>query len=182
MSIQPLEELEQFYQNDDPWNYETTPDDAHRKSTLISEIPERSYQNVLDIGCGHGFITRDLPGQDILGVDLSFNAIQQANNWLKKMPPSHKQIQFLQSSLFDLPNHLNSRYDLILITGVLYPQYIGESNRLVYCIIDQLLKEDGILITCHINEWLTARFPYLLLESFFFSYRQYTQRLEVYVK
>jgi 2-polyprenyl-3-methyl-5-hydroxy-6-metoxy-1,4-benzoquinol methylase len=182
MPIQPLDELEQIYQEDNSWHYETTPDDIRRKAILLSELPSRSYQTVLNIGCGSGFISRDLPGKSILGVDVSANAISQANSWLQKSPVVDKQIQFLQSSIFDLPNCLDSTYDLIVITGVLYPQYIGESKTLIYQIIDRLLKKDGILLNCHINDWLTARFPYLLLESHFFSYGEYTQRLEVYVK
>ncbi|MEN9518676.1 MAG: Ubiquinone biosynthesis O-methyltransferase [Cyanobacteriota bacterium] len=182
MSIQPLEELEQIYQKKNLWLYEPNPDDVRRKAILLSELPSLSYQTVLNIGCGYGFITRDLPGNSILGVDVSANAISQANIWLQESPVRNKQIQFLQSSIFDLQNCLGSTYDLIVITGVLYPHYIGESKTLIYQIIDRFLKEDGILLNCHINDWLTARFPYLLLESYFFSYGEYTQRLEVYVK
>ena len=69
-----------------------------------------------------------------------------------------------------------------MITGVLYPQYIGESKSLVYRIIDDLLAPDGILISVHINEWYSARFPYLRLKESYYSYREYTHLLETYVK
>jgi 2-polyprenyl-3-methyl-5-hydroxy-6-metoxy-1,4-benzoquinol methylase len=180
--LQPLEELENFYQQEeDPWSYETTPDDSKRREIIVSEIPERAYKKVLDIGCGHGFVTRELPGEDVLGVDISTNAIKQAMK-LSAHPSKAKRLRFLSASIFELDAVLSDTYDLVIITGVLYPQYIGESKTLVCRIIDRLLKPDGVLICSHINDWYSMRFPYLLLESYFFEYREYTQRLEVYVK
>lgn len=174
--LQPIEELDKFYHQPDPWKYENTPDDKKRKEIILSEIPEKPYHNVLDIGCGHGFITRDLPGDNILGVDISANAIKQAK--------IHETIRhkYIQSSIFDLPAKTQNKYDLICITGVLYPQYIGYSHNLIYLILDRLLVNDGILVCCHIDEWYRSRFPYLMLEYYLFGYREYTQRLEIYIK
>lgn len=174
--LQPLNELEKFYQQNDPWHYESTPDDKRRKEIILSEIPNKVYKNVLDIGCGHGFITRDLPGERILGVDISFNAIEQAKLY------QSSRLNFAQSSVFDIFNKTKQKYDLIVITGVLYPQYIGKAYNLIYSIIDRLMLDDGILLSCHINQWYECRFPYLMVEYYLFQYREYTQRLEVYVK
>lgn len=179
--LQPLEELEKFYNDDDPWSYETNFDDIRRKNIILSEIPERNYENVLDIGCGHGFITRELPGKRIVGVDISANAIAQAKSHQSNRH-NKKNIAFSKSSIFELNSHIFGVYDLIVITGVLYPQYIGESKSLIYKIVDRFLANDGILVCSHINEWYTLRFPYLMLENYYFEYREYTQCLEVYVK
>jgi 2-polyprenyl-3-methyl-5-hydroxy-6-metoxy-1,4-benzoquinol methylase len=179
--LQPLEELEQFYSKNDPWGYETNSDDIKRRNIILSEIPDRQYQNVLDIGCGHGFITRELPGNKITGVDISVNAIAQANLDREKQN-IRKDINFIQSSIFDLTAKVSNSYDLILITGVLYSQYIGDSKNLIYQILDRMLADDGILVCSHINDWYKLRFPYLMLENYYFEYRQYTQCLEVYVK
>ena len=44
-------------------------------------------------------------------------------------------------SLFDLPTlQWDQSFDLIVITGVLYPQYIAQGETLAYTIIDNLLK------------------------------------------
>ena len=72
--------------------------------------------------------------------------------------------------------------DLIVITGVLYPQYIAESIRLVYVLIDRLLKPGGILVCSHIYEWYKVRFPYLTVSREYFAYREFSQVLEVYCK
>lgn len=174
--IQTKEELDQWYGSEDPWSYESNPEDTKRKSILLSEIPNREYNRVLDIGCGQGFITKDLPGQRIIGIDLSSEAITKAKNL------ESDKLRFQQCDLFNIHKELAGEFDLIIITGVLYPQYIGASVNLVYLLIDQLLSENGVLISVHIDEWYQARFPYLQLQEFCYPYRQYFHKLEIYIK
>ncbi len=174
--LQDISELEQWHSEDDPWEYESSEDDTHRKEVLLEAINDSKYENVLDIGCGQGFITKDLPGENIVGVDISYEAINRA----KKHETSR--IKFLQGSLFDIDKILENKFDLIIITGVLYPQYIGKSNNLVYLLIDKLLKEGGTLVSVHIEEWYGIRFPYLQYKNINYKYREYTHKLECYIK
>ena len=174
--IQSKEELEQWYGRPDPWEYEVNPDDLTRRSMLLSELPKRRYLRALDIGCGEGFVTRHLPAEKIIGVDLSEQAIARANQH------SSDRLSFQQGSLFELAGRFSEPFDLIVIAGVLYPQYIGNSNRLVYMMIDSLLAQGGVLASVHIDEWYTARFPYLLSRTVMYGYRDYTHRLEIYLK
>jgi SAM-dependent methyltransferase len=176
-TLQPLAELDRWHEQKDPWQYESTPDDANRKAILLSELPRLEYTSVLDIGCGQGFITRDLPGQQIVGVDISPAAIRQAKTY------ESERISFIQGSLFELPELLaGRRFDLIVITGVLYPQYIANGLSLAYLVIDQLLAESGTLVSVHIDQWYRARFPYLTIKNISYQYREFTHLLEVYVK
>lgn len=175
--LQPIDELEDFYKKRDPWNYEDTADDAKRKAMLLSVLPERRFIKVLDIGCGDGFVTESLPGEEITGIDVSDNAIRHARE------KNIRHIQFLRHSLFDLPAlGWGQEFDLIIITGVLYPQYIGDSELLVYTIVDDLLKPGGCLISCHIDDWYRARFPYITTHREYYAYREYFHLLEVYIK
>lgn len=174
--IQPLGELEKWHKKNDPWGYKNSAEDRKRKHILLSEIPDKHYKRVLDIGCGQGFITQSLPGKQVVGVDISKEAINKA----KKI--ERKGLKFIQASIFELNNIFKEEFDLIVITGVLYPQYIGNSNTLVYKIIDKLLEDGGILVSVHIDEWYKSRFPYLLLNQHFYDYREYIHRLEAYVK
>ncbi len=174
--IQDIKAIEQWYQNDDPWGYESHPDDAKRVKILLSELPNDRYKRVLDIGCGHGFVTRALPGDEVLGIDISEKAIAQAKSL------ETERLHFIPCSLFDVGNLPGPPFDLIVITGVLYAQYIGRSLPHVYRIIDRMLANNGLLVCVHIDEWYRARFPYLLMHKTFYPYREYTHRLEIYVK
>lgn len=175
--LQSKKDLDLFYSNPDPWGYEINNEDQIRKEILISEIPDRKYKNVLDIGCGQGFITRFLPGENIRGIDLSENAIAFA----KKNITINK-FNFIQGSVFEADKLFDCKFDLIIITGVLYPQYIGNSSSLVYLLIDKILNPCGILITAHINEWYNCQFPYMKIKQTFYSYREYIHNFEIYIK
>lgn len=182
MSLQPLDELEDFYKaQDDPWGYEENQSDANRKAVLLGELIKLSKpKRVLDIGCGHGFITRDLPGEQIVGVDISEGAIKQA----RKMS-GRPNCRYEVGDIFELtPESLDEPegFDMIVITGVLYPQYIGNAKTTVYAIIDKLLRPGGTLVSVHIGEWYTARLPYILEKELTYSYRDYQHYLEVYRK
>jgi len=174
--IQPLDEIEKWHQSKDPWRYETSKDDLLRKEILLSELPSQKYSDVLDIGCGQGFITRDLPGNRIIGVDIAMEATKKARQY------ENSRITFLTASVFELNQLFSQDFDLIIITGVLYEHYIGHSLSLIYLIVDQLLRKNGILASVHINSWYQARFPYLLVSEYYYDYRSYIHKLEIYEK
>lgn len=175
--IQSKTELDLFHSSKDPWCYENNNEDMIRKEILLNEIPKQQYKNVLDIGCGQGFITRHLPGENIWGVDLSQNAIEFA----KKNSTDNK-IKFIQGSIFEIDELVNLKFDLVVITGVLYLQYIGNSSSLIYLLIDKVLAAKGTLISVHINEWYNCQFPYLRTKQAFYNYREYIHNLEIYIK
>lgn len=179
--IQTKSDLDEFFAVEDPWHYETTVDDKERRARLLSAIPERLYRRTLEIGCGNGFVTVHLPGQEVVGCDLSEAAIDWAGKRIAERPDSER-FTFFSHSIFDLTPEEQGTFDLIVITGVLYPQYIGSSWSLVNDIIDRLLEPGGILATCHIYEWCRHRIPFLRIDQAYYPYREYTHRLEVYLK
>jgi SAM-dependent methyltransferase len=174
--IQSKDELNDWYSKGDPWGYFDNPHDAMRKERIISTIPQFEYENVLDIGSGNGFLTNGLPGKNITGLEISENAVQWANEH------AASNVRYRTGSLFDIPDLNLPPMNLIVITGVLYPQYIAESHRLVYVLIDRILEPGGILLCSHIYEWYTLRFPYLTISREYFAYREFSQVLEVYCK
>ena len=178
MVIQPKSELEEWYSSEDPWKYRESSDDANRRSILLAEIPNRHFRKVLDIGCGEGFVTGHLPGERVVGVDISEAAVGRAAE-------AHRdpRFSFQHGSIFDLPKVLQGeKFDLVLITGVMYQQYIGNSELLIYDLIDQVLEPEAAIISVHISSWYRARFPYLMLKELFYPYRQFTHCLQVYTK
>ncbi|NIP29571.1 MAG: methyltransferase domain-containing protein [Candidatus Dadabacteria bacterium] len=177
MSIQSKDELDSWYSQPDPWGYETNPEDLNRCAMLLSVLPQKRFSRILDIGCGNGFVTQRLPGDTIIGVDISENAVKYAQ--ARNLP----NVDFQRLSIFDLPEKGWYQYfDLIVISGVLYPQYIGKGHLLVYTIIDDLLKQGGHLACAHILEWYNCRFPYITLTREYYSYREFSHILEIYLK
>ena len=176
-SIQTAKELDTYYVSPDPWGYYQNKHDAARKSILLEAIKAYAFGRALDIGCGNGFLTESFPATEIIGIDISSEAIVEA-----KSRSRNKHISYVAASLFELPNLDLGAFDCVLITGVLYEQYIGNAHPLVYKIVDGLLAEGGILVSVHIDDWYFARFPYSLTNKRTYRYRSYRHLLEIYRK
>lgn len=175
--VQSADELNAYYTNEDPWGYYTNREDSNRKLVLLSAIKGLSFSRALDIGCGNGFITRAIPAREVIGVDISENAIKEAR---RRAGDTH--VRYETCSLFELSPSRLGLFDCILITGVLYNQYIGKALPLVYMLLDEMLEEDGTLISVHIEEWNFARFPYAIIHKQRYRYREYNHLLEIYRK
>lgn len=179
--IQSGSELDAFYSDADPWGYVGNSDDERRKVELLSALPRRRFERCLDIGCGNGFVTCSLPGDSILGIDISSKAIEWARQNSVKQGMADR-VHFRNLSLLDPAITDLGRFDLIVVTGVLYEQYIGKAKSVVRTLIDDLLEEGGVIASCHIRTWSHMRFPYTLLDRLLYPYREYTHHLEVLVK
>lgn len=170
--------IEGFYASkDDPWGYFGSEDDKLRKQVLLSELGRHELASALDIGCGNGFITESIPAESVLGVDLSELAVNEA-----RRRSSAVHVQYQAGSLFDLPSMGLEKFSAVIITGVLYEQYIGRSLPLVYRLVDEVLLDGGLLFSVHIESWYAARFPYARVREMRYRYRNYTHLLEVYRK
>lgn len=178
-TIQTSSELDQFYEDGDPWGYDTHPDDAKRKYELFAALPVRPYSRALDIGCGNGFITLDLPATEVLGIDLSERAIMWAQQRMQNFKKG-AQISFKAMSVFDLDVSRFGKFDLIVVTGVFYPQYIGDAFSTIAANLIEMIEPGGIIVTCHIYEWYRRRLPLSLLDTAVYTYREYTHRLEIF--
>ena len=77
--MQSKDEIEKEYQTPDPWGFQTHPDDAARKQIILNALtlgankPMR-FKRALDIGAGEGWITKDLPADEIFGFEISDTA------------------------------------------------------------------------------------------------------------
>ena len=158
---------------------DTTPDDRARVARLRAALPRLDYERALDIGCGNGFVTVELPGREIVGVDLSERAVEYARERVKSTPG--RTFRFEARSLFDLrPEELGGTFDLIVITGVLYPQYIGGGFSVVAEILHRLASPRAIIASVHIDEWNAHRLPLTTLSIGVEPYREFFHRLEIF--
>lgn len=177
--LEPAASIDAQYAVPDPWDYDTTPDDEVRAARLLSHLPDRGYARTLDVGCGNGFLTVRLPGDEVVGCDISGKAVGWARERAAARDDADR-FRFETASLFDLPSLALGRFDLVVITGVLYEQYVGRSFALVRLIVDDLLAEGGVLASVHIDDWFPHRFPYTTLRLSIDRYREYHHRLEIH--
>jgi len=144
---QSREELEDWYSSPDPWGFQTNPDDADRKRRILAVLPGR-FKRALDIGCGEGWITKDLPAALIHGLEWSETA-------RARIP---KPVVAVDKPV--------GRYDLVLLTGVLYRQFDYEA---LHALVGEHAAKGATVLTCHIKDWeqplpgeaeLVEEFPY----------------------
>lgn len=149
-------QLERMYKHIDPWGYKTNPDDAKRKSIILKVLEGHIFDKALDIGCGEGFITTDLPAKEIYGYDISEIATSRLPENVKYMYP------------------IVGQFDLVIATGVLYRQYD-------YVDIINTINEvaNGVILTCNIASW-ELRIPCVSFFEYEFPYRNYIERLALY--
>jgi hypothetical protein len=115
------------------------------------------YKRALDIGCGEGFITTDLPAIDIHGIEISDNAAH-------RLPWNVKRV-----------HQPEGVYDLVMTTGTLYQQY----NHAQIAEWIRRAASRHVLIA-GIKDWLV---PYNFgtpIASKEFKYREYTQSVILY--
>jgi SAM-dependent methyltransferase len=178
-SIQEKGELDAFWRTEDPWQYRSTVDDRLRLAELKAALPRREYRRTLDVGCGDGFVTFELPGERVLGLDLSAEALA----WARKAAaarPDGARFEFREASVFDLGSLALEPQDLVVITGVLYPQYIARGFAAIDATVQRLLAPGGILVSVHIGAWHPHGFGLTRLVQRRYAYRQYEHVLEVY--
>ena len=154
--MQSKEELEKWYSTPDPWAYETTFDDLDRKEKILQILPTK-YTRALDIGCGEGFVTRNLPAIDIHGIELSdFAASRFSWNIRRVFAPE-------------------GMYDLVMTTGTLYQQYDHQQ-------IAKWIKESACkhILIAGIKDWLIDYDFGKIIQQKEFAYRQYIQKVTLY--
>ncbi len=110
------EDLERNYDKPDPWGYQTNPADIERKQYIINAlrrlvsvgVGKSIFNNALDIGCGEGWISQDLPAQEIYGFEHS---MQAKKRW--------------HPSIIDYMHRLDrpDKFELVIGTGILYRNY-----------------------------------------------------------
>ena len=151
-------EIEKWYEQQDPWLYETTEDDKLRKAKILSHC-DGHYKRALDIGAGEGFITRDLPSKVIHAYEISDNASS-------RLPDNVSRV-----------TELKGKYDLIIATGVMYKHYDWWS------FIDIIKNHaSGKVIISSIKDWEVSEIKELgePIYTEEFPYREYIQTLKIY--
>lgn len=77
---------------------------------------------------------------------------------------------------------INEKFDLVIISEVLYNENL-EGQKQLFCLeVDNMLRNDGVLLSIHLDLQYDTRFPYLLLKESYHDIEDNNYRFEVYVK
>lgn len=161
--MQSKEDIEKAAEEPDHWRYQSIPDDAMRKAIILRFCGPIRYKRALDIGAYEGWITQDLPADEIEGYEISDNASARfPANVKRTLEPS-------------------GEYDLIIATGVMYGHYDWQK------FLDIIEKHAvGNIVLCNIKEWIVPQVKERLGEPdirFSFLYRgEFTELVQVWTK
>lgn len=155
MKSLPNQYFDDVYQNnEDPWSFETSPYEKEKYQTTIDALTNNNYNQVFEIGCSIGVLTKMLLGKSthILAVDPAQSALDKAAKRLHNNP----NVIFKQMSV---PNQFpTEQFDLIVLSEVGYYLSLPDLKILANKIIKHLNK-GGQLILVH---WLPTVHDYPL--------------------
>jgi len=121
------EELEEWYKEPDPWRFINSSIDLVRRKVFLRHLAyafsQLQIRDVLDVGCGEGYLTLDLARTyDVIidAFDISENAIRYA-----KQKNSAENINYFAVDLRDFQTE--KKYDLVICEEALY--YLNDLER-----------------------------------------------------
>jgi SAM-dependent methyltransferase len=145
-----------YTESADPWA-SASPRYRYQKlkfDRLIALLPEQRFADALDLGCGLGLLSQKLAkrAERVLGIDIATAAIKQA----RQRGAAFSNLEFEAGDIMNLPLSLDGKFDLVVVTDVLY--YLSPLDEVV-------LKS----VARRIADLLSLGGTCLLADHFFFS-------------
>ena len=122
------QEMNSKYKKPDPFGVLTSKADGERKAHILAAMHDwvtekrggKLFKRALDIGCGEGWITKDIPAEEIVGFDISDLALSRCPEGIITVDEMSK---------------IEGKFDCILAAGVLvreydFVQFLGLINTL----------------------------------------------------
>jgi len=131
---------------DDPWGSALPQFRYQRRKyrALLSILPKRPYDDVLDIGCGLGVFCRELAPHAgrVLGIDVSQRAVTQARSLSTQFPNVQFEHRDIQS--FATPR----RFSLVVLADVIYylSPLTDEAINAIAATVSSLIEPGGLLL------------------------------------
>lgn len=107
--------------------------------------------HILDVGCGGGILSEALAslGASVTGIDPTAEMIQVAQDHCSRNPTISNRIMYKCSSLEDLMDTEQVKYDAIVASEVI--EHIKNLDQFLLCCVE-LVKENGSLFFTTINK------------------------------
>ncbi|MGY2047741.1 class I SAM-dependent DNA methyltransferase [Methylobacterium sp. JK268] len=126
----------------DPWDFATSGYERAKYAATLAALPRARYGAALEIGCSIGVLTRDLAGRcdALLALDVAEGALDQARARCRDCP----QVRFAWAQV---PGTWpEGRFDLILLSEVVYYLDAGDVGRLADRVRDALAPGGDVLL------------------------------------
>lgn len=137
---------------------------------------EATVERVLDIGCGNGLRAGRINAKEVWGVEASLLAINRARG-------AFPEKTFLMWSLTEHAFEFMGKFDLVLITDILYRPYIEGHEDTVMSNITTLMRPKGFLLMSHINGMLYMPIDgFRLLKEYEYPHGEHIQKFQLYRK
>lgn len=103
------------YRKHDTYNYSGSEEERIKRERIAAFLSDRRYANILEVGCGEGFMTTVLSplGDRLLGIDISRVAVKRA----RRMHADNPRVSFKIADVFTFQPH--ESYDLITCSEIL---------------------------------------------------------------
>ena len=141
--------FEGLYRGDaDPWGFEASPYEAAKYDDTIAALGDERASAALEVGCSIGVLTRRLAGvcDRLLATELSPTALRRAQARCADLTG----VEFrLARSLTD---GFERRYDLIVLSEVVYYWDAGDLSRVASAIRKALLSGGRLLLVHWLGE------------------------------
>ena len=128
----------------DPWNYASSPFEAHKRAILLRACGARHFGRGLELACAIGETTRALAPRclRLLAVDASPTALEEA----RRRAGARRNVTFRRALLpRDAPR---GPFDLIVVSEILY--YLRPNDlRLLLLRLERALARGGRLVVLH---------------------------------
>jgi predicted TPR repeat methyltransferase len=117
--------MDGLWERGDPWDLENSAYERDRCLELLKMLRGRRYTRALEIGCGAGYLTRQLTSHadHIVALDISQTAIDRA----RELGTGQTQVDFRVANIMEYPPRRDGPWDLVVFTeticylGWLYP-------------------------------------------------------------
>lgn len=130
-----------FRETIDPWNYASSPFEAHKRAALLRACGARHFGRGLELACAIGETTRALAPRclRLLAVDASPTALEEA----RRRVGARRNVTFRRTLLpRDAPS---GPFDLIVVSEILY--YLRPND--LRLLLQRALARGGRLVVLH---------------------------------
>jgi SAM-dependent methyltransferase len=129
---------------DDPWGYQVRWYEERKRALLLAALSKRSYENVLELGCGNGETSLALAPrcQQLLALDGSQRAVTLAARKLAGHPHAEARQVLLPDAWPE------GQFDLVVVSEMAYYLEASELEAMLQ-LLSGALREGAEVVFCH---------------------------------